>query len=320
MGFQSGQTGQGAKNFSIESIRLDLTSACNQACVFCPFNISGVHSDGVRHLAAAQITKVLGSLRSMNIKVKFRLVGMGEPTIHPDFLKVSRMIVEEEHSLKMITNGLFSGNLVNSISGVFQEVVFSIHGPPATHDWATGVKGSFSRAMNNIERLRKNDSAVSILMNAVCSRETVDDLPQLVKIAFDMNIKLRIQFVLDESGIDYSTEEVEKILSVVERIMADTTDSIFVPNLAVQEIPTYFNFSKSHFRTPFVCKQYTKELCIACDGEVSLCRFPRIGNITNRSLESILESKRLQDVVGLLNRVAMSEISIPKECSRCCMN
>lgn len=105
--------------FTPEIIGVELTNYCNLNCPNCPTPTSkrekGYMSDETFDLALKLVSPC-----SM---FPFSLHGLGEPLLHPNFLKYLRKISEIDRSIVISTNGiLLEKNLVNEMVSIFKKI------------------------------------------------------------------------------------------------------------------------------------------------------------------------------------------------------
>lgn len=138
-----------------------LTRYCNQRCLFCLDRYA--QTGGA--LDAAFIRRDLARGRKRGLK-RVVLSG-GEPTVHPDFVKIVATARElgYEH-IQTITNGrrlCYPGFLSSAVAAGLDEVTFSLHGnTPALHDRLTQVPGSFVQAVAALRAALKTGLIVSV--------------------------------------------------------------------------------------------------------------------------------------------------------------
>lgn len=87
------------------AVMIDLTSACNQNCVFCyRSGPATLMPDGKpKFLERDNLERICGQLKESNA-VSLTLTG-GEPTLHPDFIEAVRIVKEFGFFLTVVTNG-----------------------------------------------------------------------------------------------------------------------------------------------------------------------------------------------------------------------
>lgn len=124
-----------------------LTRYCNQRCLFCLDRYA--QTGGVLDLPFIRRDLARGRKKGLRRVV----LSGGEPTVHPDFVKIVGLARElgYEH-IQTITNGrrmCYPGFLSSAVAAGLDEITFSLHGnSPALHDRLTQVPGSFVQAVS----------------------------------------------------------------------------------------------------------------------------------------------------------------------------
>lgn len=140
----------------LSMLYLYLSGACNLACLHCwitpAFQPDG---DGGPHLELDHLRKVLDEGAPLGLRT-VKLTG-GEPTLHPRFREVVKLIADHGMRILMETNGtLIDEDLAAFIrqAGVFGHVSVSVDGARAeTHEALRRVPGSYAKALRGIELL-----------------------------------------------------------------------------------------------------------------------------------------------------------------------
>jgi MoaA/NifB/PqqE/SkfB family radical SAM enzyme len=126
-----------------------LTRACNNRCIFC---LDSENQDG-SFLSFSQIEKDLKKGRRE--KIRRAILSGGEPTIHPDFLKiVKRASNLKYNNIQIITNGrmfAYQDFLEKTVKAGVNEITFSIHGHnKRLYEKQSQVKNSFEQALRGL--------------------------------------------------------------------------------------------------------------------------------------------------------------------------
>lgn len=202
------------------SSHLELTYQCNWRCVFC-YNPRR-HDE--RRLDGAEWETVLDDLRALG-GLFVTLTG-GEPTTHPDFLRVLAAARRRAFAVTLFTNGsLLTRELVSELSRLGPlSVELSLHGAtPDVHDAATGKPGSLDALLAGIELLR--GAGLGILLKTPMTRLNEDDVERMADLADGLGIPYRIDPNLtprddgDRSPLGYaaSTEGVDRLMRLLAR-------------------------------------------------------------------------------------------------------
>jgi organic radical activating enzyme len=157
-------------------IELELTSACNAACVFCPreqfspsIRISDeVFATAVDRFAEAEVQAV-------------KLVGFGEPTLHTRVIPYMKALSESDFEVLLNTNGSQLHRLgVDNVLRFVDEVIFSLHSlDPDKHRAIFGCDFAL-QAFANLEALLKANRLfgrrITIYIVATGLNSEIDDI------------------------------------------------------------------------------------------------------------------------------------------------
>jgi MoaA/NifB/PqqE/SkfB family radical SAM enzyme len=169
------------------NVLLELTYACNWACVFC-YN---PRRHDLRRLSAAEWAAVLDELRALGTFM-VTLTG-GEPLLHPEFLDIAAAVRQRSFSLRVFTNGaLVDEAMAASLAALDVEgVEMSLHGACAeTHDRTTGRPGSFDAMMAGIGRLRAR--GVPVTLKTPLTRLNEGELEAMIALAAQLQLPYRL--------------------------------------------------------------------------------------------------------------------------------
>jgi MoaA/NifB/PqqE/SkfB family radical SAM enzyme/glycosyltransferase involved in cell wall biosynthesis len=84
------------------TIDLELTSACNAVCTFCPREAM---PDKTQFLSVNRVEKLADQLQKLKRKPQVVFCGIGESTLHPQLETIAGMVASAGASLSMTTNG-----------------------------------------------------------------------------------------------------------------------------------------------------------------------------------------------------------------------
>jgi MoaA/NifB/PqqE/SkfB family radical SAM enzyme len=142
----------------MKNIYFSLWYRCNQRCLACPcINVSNKE----KILTFRDVVETLDSVLAKNNgeKVSVTLSG-GEPTLHPDFIKIVNYLTQNNVYLTILTNAekfsnrLFADQFVNQISIFNTHVITTIHSNRIKlHESQNLRPGSFKRSTNGLQYL-----------------------------------------------------------------------------------------------------------------------------------------------------------------------
>jgi SynChlorMet cassette radical SAM/SPASM protein ScmF len=140
----------------LTSLYMYISGSCNLACRHCwikpEFQAGG---NGGQHIPVEYVRKAVREAKPLGL-CSVKLTG-GEPTLHPRFRDIVKLIDDEGLATIIETNGTLVNDSLAAFLKQAQHVPFisvSLDGTDAkTHDALRGVEGSFKRALAGIESL-----------------------------------------------------------------------------------------------------------------------------------------------------------------------
>jgi radical SAM protein with 4Fe4S-binding SPASM domain len=138
------------------SAGIEISDHCNETCAHC-YQVQGQKGE----MTTAEIFRILDELASMGVML-VTLSG-GEATLRRDFIEIVTYAREKGFVIRLFTNGLtMTRELAHKLAALaVQSVEISLYSTHAeTHDFITGVPGSFDRTVAGIRHLV--DARVSV--------------------------------------------------------------------------------------------------------------------------------------------------------------
>jgi SynChlorMet cassette radical SAM/SPASM protein ScmE len=171
---------------SPRSVDIDITTRCNQRCVYCShFDSAGDVSEDLPACEWVTFVQELGALAVMEVT----LAG-GEPFIRNDIMEIFQGIVDHRMRFSVLSNGtLITDKVAEEIAATKRcnMVQVSIDGANAgTHDSCRG-NGSFHRAVEGIRHLQRH--GVPVIVRVTIHHQNVHELEKI------------IPFILNDLGI-----------------------------------------------------------------------------------------------------------------------
>ncbi len=135
--------------FGPEKVLFELTYRCNLKCKHC--YLEGMNSKE----QPLEFWKNAICLFS-EVGTKYAIISGGEPQLYSDFCEVMLLAKLKGMRTILFTNGLLLNKNINNIKDCcVDKICVSIYGgTPATHDYVTGVPGSFLTLMENISAIK----------------------------------------------------------------------------------------------------------------------------------------------------------------------
>ena len=249
-----------------KKIYIEITNICNLNCSFC----SKVEKPK-RTMTKEEFTHILSEIKPYTDNIYLHV--KGEPLLHPnliDFLHIA-----EEHNIKvnLTTNGVLFSRKVNELAkcNSLQKINFSLHSE-------NNVPNYLEDIFNSVENLK------------------------------DKTIIYRLWTLQNGKFDEKSTKTVEKIIDYY-KLSPETVEKIYNEN-NVKITPTIYVDKDNEFEWPDDNKEETTngfcmalktQIAILVDGTVVPCCLDsngkiNLGNIYTESFESIVNSKRCQDL------------------------
>lgn len=225
------------------SISLELTNICNIACTYCTSPLArrpqGMMSQStfdnlVAQLAAAEVKRV-------------RIVGNGEPTLHPQFASFASSLARAVPFVSIVSNAQRwpDSVLFGILDAPIRLVEVSVDGADAASYERSRVTGNFANLLENLSRLRTERSrrsfqpAINIrLMVRPSDAHRETELERFWRPYADSVMK---QYVIRRKEIDRDTD-------------------------------AYLNVQRASNEYPR-CTLPFKDLCVMWDGNVPLCQY-----------------------------------------------
>lgn len=199
--------------------QVELTRNCNYRCKFCFENCDVL--DKYEDKPPEMWKEVIDKLYNLGIK-KIHFSG-GENFLYKYFMDIVKYAKEKGLYNLINTNGSID---ISEILNYSDEFVFSLHGYGKVNDKITGLKGSFERIINNIEKALKAGKKVSV--NTVLIKENFNNYEKLFTYLdnkFDnltysptMAIPCYTGKKFDSLSVPINKENMEKYLKYVQKV------------------------------------------------------------------------------------------------------
>jgi len=181
--------------YNLECASWEITLKCNLKCFHCEFSAGNASQD---ELSTDEAFKLCEDLAKLGCK-RVILMG-GEPFLRKDWSRIAQKIKDLGMELAFITNGYSNSEKIfeklKDLSPAFVGVSID-GGKPETHDKIRGVKGSFERAMNFIDRCIELGFWVIVITSA--HKINIDELSILRDKLYNKNVFWEIQ-ITDVAG------------------------------------------------------------------------------------------------------------------------
>ncbi len=189
-------------NFSApDTIFLEVTRACNLACVHC-FNSSGKAI--LDQLTQTQIEEAIVDLASAGIQ-EIRFTG-GEPMVHPAIVQFIRIASGLGLRSSMGTNVMLINEKKADLltEAGLRSVIVSIDGLEKRHDLIRG-KNSFRLTVDGLNRLRSRN--IDVRVNIVVMRSNLQDIEPFVEFLSNAGIAVFLRRLIISGRAANAAEE-----------------------------------------------------------------------------------------------------------------
>lgn len=156
-------------------IYFQITRNCNLQCEYCYLNCRA----GQPHVPTDQVLEMARYLGTNGL-MEVRLTG-GEPTTHPDFLRILDAFRESGVYVSVATNGILSPMTIDGLARrKHLWVICSVDGARQTHNRFR--PGTFDRILANLRELKERNPAIRLRLTTVLCRTNRHDIPELGKL------------------------------------------------------------------------------------------------------------------------------------------
>jgi len=218
--------------YYLRHIYFYLTEGCNLACRHCwlspKFDVNG---SKYATLPVELFKTIIHEAKPLGLS-RIKLTG-GEPLLHPQFLKLLKIVRNENLKLTIETNGvLCTPKIATEIAKVQKRhVSVSIDGVDAsTHEWVRGVRGCFKKALQAVHNLTNVNTPPQIIMSIMrCNADQVDEMVRTAERLGASSVKFNIVQptargeVLHKTNDTLNISELIKLGKHVEMELAPTT-------------------------------------------------------------------------------------------------
>ena len=193
---------------------LETTNYCNLDCSFC--NRSDVIGP-LKHMSLENWGKLLDGIKHHPIK-EAKLMGMGEPMLHPQFDEVCRMFKEVFPDCKVVvaTNCQYDISSGKKLRKVFENslqyidmLYFSIDGYKEHYE-RDRAPAKWSKLMRFLEEFKSVDRLdCNVVVNYVVNAYNVHDIPKIDKLRKEHNLgELRLNIATIWSGDELMADDI----------------------------------------------------------------------------------------------------------------
>jgi MoaA/NifB/PqqE/SkfB family radical SAM enzyme len=117
-------------------------------------------------------------------------MGLGEPLMNPHFFELLDIAQSKNIKASLITNGtLLQENNIKKLNNNLVKIYISIDGASRKNFEEIRKGANFSNLIENIQKIRKLKPEIELCILTILMKETLKDLPELVKLSKKINVK-----------------------------------------------------------------------------------------------------------------------------------
>jgi len=251
----------------LKKVYIEITNKCNLNCKMC---FRKFWKDTLGEMSLKQFQWIFDSLEEFPSLETVYLEGIGEPTIHPDFIKIVKIVKERGYRLEFGTNGTqlakYADSLINY--GV-DKIMVSIDAPePAIYrdirgtDFV-GIEDNTLAIQKRKKELGRNLPEIGI--EVVVMKSNVNLLFGILQLAN----KLDINHILFSNVMPFSESLTKEIVYDGSIDYEKLVDAL---NTVIGKYKVRLEFPKFNLQTERICQFIeSKSTVIRWDGEVAPC-------------------------------------------------
>jgi MoaA/NifB/PqqE/SkfB family radical SAM enzyme len=324
----------------------EATMRCNLHCEFCYVgDLLNIEGEWRQELTIEGLAKAFPEQTGFQIS----LTG-GEIFMRKDIMSVLDLFREKGYACGYLTT---NGTIITeeradalaelAAKGFLKHISVSVDGPKDLHDVARGLKGTFERTTQGLQRLqaaaRKKGAPLRVSINTTVAHESLEALDQMVDVAGELGV--------DAIGLNHlmfsTPEEVAETVKIIGAADASVIATFVTadPGLDVAKVRAQvaalaqkckernilFDF-RPKVHSPLMDSYYTPgtkldgrclypflHARVSYSGKVYFCPFIRVevGDLTQSSLEEVWNGERYVEM-----RRRLLEHGIFPVCRRCC--
>lgn len=166
--------------FPPRKLILEITENCNLNCPMCPRQFNKISNENMSLEKFKHILEQLPALRQITI------LGQGEPLLHPNIFEILNLGKSKNIHFTLVTNGtLLSEENIKRLDGVsvIEASVDSNH-----EEGYKKMRGAdLNLVLNNLKKLKELKKNIYLRVQAVISENNIEDLPEFVTLAKNVN-------------------------------------------------------------------------------------------------------------------------------------
>jgi radical SAM protein with 4Fe4S-binding SPASM domain len=255
-------------------IQVEITTFCNMNCLSCGRRYI---VEKPQHMHFEDLKKIYDEIMPKNIN----LSGLGEPLLNPDIFKMIRYCKEGGSIVNFPTNlNVSSGHIERLVESGPQQIKVSIDSASAGAYQTVRHANTFNKVCKNISyintlKYRQRLQYPEIRFNFALQKANVAELPELLSLAADLNVKVVYIQDLNYFSVENEKERLCKIDRGYLKEILDNSERI----AAEKDIQTNIANWKRHFESLYN-KMLPKE---EFEPNSVTCMFPWVSSFVNVS-------------------------------------
>lgn len=292
----------------LNDLHIEITMKCNERCIHC-FLPNKIKNEGST-LGFSDFRNIVDDFVKMGGE-SIQLSG-GEPMTHPDFLRMVEYCSLKSLNITILSNlTLLDDDMIAKLKSYkvsgFQVSVYSLESD--VHDCITKCRGSLSKSISAIERLRSEGFYVAVACPIM--KQNANHLQSLYEYCRRENITLRSNTCLIQQtdgnasftdGSRLLQEEKKQLYCKLANEMPDYIGNFLNSNTSSNDVKKFPEW----FSRQSLCSAGSNTCSISPEGDVYPCpewKAFKLGNIKNHSLCEIWRtSEKLRDLRRLNKR------------------
>lgn len=296
-----------------KKIMINLTYRCNSKCAMC--NIW--KRKKTKEMEIEDWKKIIGD------KVFERVMAItlsgGEAMMHPDFLKITKLLTEKIKTLRelnVISNGLLTKSTIEKTrllakickrKNIYLHISVSLDGIGECHDFTRGIRGASEKSKNTLLKLKELQKIHNFGFGSgsLILRQNLDKVDEIEEWFIKNKINYSFQIVgfhdtfLEntnlKNNVDFGKEDKKNLFSLLEKLAYKEKQKKWFQRFKAYYWKDLYEMYKNKRNRTTPCPFLKDQLVIDCLGEVYYCLSEKsIGNFLKerRSIMEIYEDRK----------------------------
>ncbi len=297
------------------TVELEITKECNSYCKHC---LANAGKKRAYEFNLKELEPILSQLKNNNFK-KIIVTG-GEPLIRRGVFEIISLIKQYDFNIILNTNTLlFNEEKIKRVSRLGVELVrTSVYGSNSkTHDYITGVNGSFNTSMKRIDELKKYKLRLGV--SVVVGKYNLNQIDEIAELLINKKVDT-INFVRIVPGGRAKSLENELCLNPLEHqeylhkvLLLREKYGVGTGYLKSAETFQFLFDSSKEYK---ICNAGSSNIGIRSDLKVTPCLALVeliVGDLKKSTIDEILNSNELR----FFREFPKNKKHVDKECFKC---